>query len=234
MKPAWSRCLRGCSASTWARDSYSSSQTDGREGVLIKKWFWGNYSAETKADTISGSDDFGGYEGLGRGSDNYNRADASGDYASLNAYWRQHDYFAHAGWIDTRERYEYGAWLRAGWQLWHNGGYDGRWAQLYDDRVAYEPLSPLWISMPYYAYGCWDVVSVTAVVGGGSEPYVFQWSNVLWQSADGRWAQVDVGATASLVVTSADGQSAVGYFTNLPDCPGGGGGGGGGYENPIP
>lgn len=208
-----------------SRDAYKSSQTDGREGVLIKKWFWGNYSAENSADTISGTDDFGGYEGLGRGSDNYNRADASGDYASLNAYWWQHDYFAHSGWIDTRERYEHGAWLRAGWQLWQNGGYDGRWAQLYDDRIAYEPISPLWVSMPSYAEGCGASMSVTAMVSGGQAPYVFQWSNVLWQSADGLWAEVGSDQTATLVVASADGQSAVRSFTNWSSCPWGGGGG---------
>ena len=214
-----------------SRDTSSSSLTDGREGLLAKRWFWGGYSAETDADTISGSDDFGGYEGLGRGTDYYSRADASGDYASLNAYWRQHDYFAHSGLIDTRERYESGVWLRAGWHLWQNGGYDGRWAQLYDDRIAYEPVAPLWLSMPSYAQGCGESTYVTAMVGGGLAPYVFQWSNVLWQSADGRWAQVDVGSSASLVVISADGQSASGYFTNLPDCPGDGGGG---IGNPIP
>ena len=214
-----------------SRDTSSSSLTDGREGLLAKRWFWGGYSAETDADTISGSDDFGGYEGLGRGTDYYSRADASGDYASLNAYWRQHDYFAHSGLIDTRERYESGVWLRAGWHLWQNGGYDGRWAQLYDDRIAYEPVAPLWVSMPSYAQGCGESTYVTAMVGGGLAPYVFQWSNVLWQSADGRWAQVDVGSSASLVVISADGQSASGYFTNLPDCPGDGGGG---IGNPIP
>ena len=214
-----------------SRDTSSSSLTDGREGLLAKRWFWGGYSAETDADTISGSDDFGGYEGLGRGTDYYSRADASGDYASLNAYWRQHDYFVHSGLIDTRERYESGVWLRAGWHLWQNGGYDGRWAQLYDDRIAYEPVAPLWVSMPSYAQGCGESTYVTAMVGGGLAPYVFQWSNVLWQSADGRWAQVDVGSSASLVVISADGQSASGYFTNLPDCPGDGGGG---IGNPIP
>jgi hypothetical protein len=128
-----------------SRDSWSSSQTDGRQGTMNKNWLWGGYSAQTNADPNpipSGffDDDFGAYEGLGRGSDNYNRADASGDYASLNTYLRQHEYFAHSGLIDGREHYESGVWLRAGWQLWQNGGYDGRWAQLYDDRVAYEPV----------------------------------------------------------------------------------------------
>jgi hypothetical protein len=211
-----------------SRDTYSSSQTDGREGVPVKKWFWGNYSAETNADTISGSDEFGGYEGYGRGIDYYSRADASGDYASLNSYWWQHDYFAHSGLIDTRQYYESGVWLRAGWQLWQNGGYDGRWAQIFDDRVAYEPVAPLWISMPWYAEGCGESTYVTAMVGGGQAPYVFQWSNVLWQSADGLWAEVASGETATLVVTSADGQSAAGSFTNSASCPSGGGGGWGG------
>jgi hypothetical protein len=216
-----------------SRDTSSSSLTDGREGLLAKRWFWGGYSAETDADTISGSDDFGGYEGLGRGTDYYNRADASGDYASLNTYWRQHDYFAHSGLIDTRERYESGTWLRAGWQMWQNGGYDGRWAQLYDDRVAYEPVSPLWVSMPSFAEGCGEPVYATAMVGGGLAPYAFQWSNVLWQSADGSWAQVGSGETATLSVTSADGQNAVLYFTNSWSCPWDGGGGGwGGGEIP--
>jgi hypothetical protein len=215
-----------------SRDTWSSSQTDGRDGILTKRWFWGGYSAETNADSISGSDDFGGYEGLGRGSDNYSRADASGDYSSLNSYWRQHDYFAHSGFIDTRERYESGYWLRAGWHLWQNGGYDGRWAQLYDDRVAYEPVSPLWVSMPSFAEGCGEPVYATAMVGGGLAPYAFQWSNVLWQSADGSWAQVGSGETATLSVTSADGQNAVLYFTNSWSCPWGGGGGWG--EGPIP
>ena len=117
-----------------SRDSFKSSMTDGREGIPIKSWFWGGYSAETNADTISGSDKFRGYEGLGRGTDYYNRADASLDYASLNAYWRQHDYFAHSGLVDTRDLNESGAWLRAGWHLWQNGGHDGRWAQIFDDR----------------------------------------------------------------------------------------------------
>lgn len=117
-----------------SRDTFKSSMTDGREGIPIKSWFWGAYSAETNADTISGSDKFQGYEGLGRGTDFYNRADASLDYASLNTYWRQHDYFAHSGLLDSRELNESGAWLRAGWHMWQNGGHDGRWEQIFDDR----------------------------------------------------------------------------------------------------
>ena len=213
-----------------SRDTSSSSLTDGREGVPAKKWFWGGYSAERNADTISGSDDFGGYSGAGRGSDFLNRADASGDYASLNAYWRQHDFFVHSGAIDTRTQYESGRWLSSGWQLWQNGGYDGRWAQLYDDRVTSEPVGTLTVMMPTSVRGCGETATVTAQVSGGLPPYSFIWSNVLWQSADGRTAEVESGAIATLVVGSSDGQSATRSFSNLASCPGGGGGGG----NPIP
>lgn len=213
-----------------SRDIASSSQTDGREGVLAKAWFWGGYSAETNADTISGSDKLDGYSGAGRDSYNRNRADASGDYASLGNYWRQHDFLVHSGAIDTREHYESGLWLPGGWQLWQNGGYDGRWAQLYDDRVAYEPVATLTVIMPASVRGCGNTATATAQVSGGLPPYSFAWSNVLWQSADGRSAEVASGTTATVTVSSADGQSATRSFTNLASCPGTGGGGG----NPIP
>lgn len=220
-----------------SRDTWSSSLTDGRQGIMNKNWFWGGYSAQTNSDPNpipSGwfSDDFGAYEGLGRGSDNYNRADASGDYASLTTYLRQHEYFAHSGLIDGREHYESGVWLRAGWHLWQNGGYDGRWEQLFDDRVAYEPVAPLWVSMPSYAEGCGENMYATAMVGGGQAPYAFYWSNVLWQSADGLWAQVASGEAATLVVSSADGQTITNTFINLMSCPSGVGGGWGGGEIP--
>lgn len=204
-----------------SRDTQSSSLTDGREGVLAKAWFWGGYSAETNADTISGSDKLDGYSGAGRDSYNRNRADASGDYASLGAYWRQHDFLVHSGAIDTREHYEAGLWLPAGWQLPQNGGHDGRWAQLYDDRVNADGLA---VTMPASVRGCGQTRTVTAQVSGGSLPYTFTWTNVLSQSADGSSAQVASGATATLVVGSADGQRATRTFQNLVDCrpdPGG-------------
>ncbi|HJU40966.1 MAG TPA: hypothetical protein VJ724_15445 [Tahibacter sp.] len=204
-----------------SRDTSSSSLTDGREGVLAKAWFWGGYSAETNADTFSGSDKLDGYSGAGRDSVNRNRADASGDYASLNAYWRQHDFLVHSGAIDTREHYEAGVWLPAGWHLPQNGGDDGRWAQLYDDRVDVDGLT---VTMPASVRGCGATRGVAATVGGGSPPYTLTWTNVLSQSADGLSAQVASGATATLAVVSADGQNATRTFQNQAGCrpdPGG-------------
>ena len=74
--------------------------TDGREGYLSKRWLFGAYSAELNPESPSGADDFMGFEGLGTDSYGYSRGAASGDYASHNAYWWQHDYFVHSGVIN--------------------------------------------------------------------------------------------------------------------------------------
>jgi hypothetical protein len=127
-----------------SRDTYNSSGTDGREGVIAKSWFWGAYSAEENADDFGlGSDDFGGYDGAGRDSYNRTRAMASGDAGSIGNYWRQHDFFVHSGALDSREHYEAGIWLVGAWYLPQNGGFDGRWAQLFDDRRDYEAPPPV-------------------------------------------------------------------------------------------
>ncbi len=119
---------------TASRDSGRSDLTDGREGILSKRWFYGAYSGEENADEISGSDDFGGYEGLGIDSTGRSRGAASGDYASHNNYWRQHDFFVHTGVVDTADHREAGIWLTGQWYTPENGGFDGRWVQLFDDR----------------------------------------------------------------------------------------------------
>jgi hypothetical protein len=119
---------------TASRDSGASDLTDGREGILSKAWFYGAYSGEENADEISGSDDFGGFEGLGLDSTGRSRGVASGDLASHNVYWRQHDYFVHTGVVETADRREVGTWLTGQWYTAANGGFDGRWVQLFDDR----------------------------------------------------------------------------------------------------
>lgn len=71
---------------------------------------------------------------MGLASAGRSRGAASGDYASHNAYWRQHDYFMHTGVVDTADRREAGTWLIGRWHAPENGGFDGRWVQLFDDR----------------------------------------------------------------------------------------------------
>lgn len=125
-----------------SRDSGKSSLTDGREGVLSKPWFFGAYSAEIDPEYPSGSDDFKGYEGLGLDSYGLSRGAASGYYNSHGAYWWQHDYFVHSGVIDDADTREVGKWLTGAWYTAANGGFDGRWVQLFDDRPGLEPLAP--------------------------------------------------------------------------------------------
>ncbi|ROP40976.1 hypothetical protein [Saccharothrix texasensis] len=117
-----------------SRDDAASDLTDGREGYLSKAWFFGAYSAELDEDTPSGSDDFGGFAGTGLDSSGRSRGAVSGDPASHGAYWRQHEYFVHSGGIDDSTSREVGVWLPPGWQLAANGGFDGRWQPLFDDR----------------------------------------------------------------------------------------------------
>lgn len=124
---------------TQSRDIGRSDLTDGREGILSKKWFYGAYSAELNPENPSGSDDFKGFEGLGLDSYGYSRGAASGYYNSHNAFWWQHDFFVHSGVINSDNTREEGMWLRGAWYTAANGGFDGRWVQLFDDRPGYEP-----------------------------------------------------------------------------------------------
>jgi hypothetical protein len=118
---------------TASRDAGKSDLTDGRDGIPSKNWLYGAYSGEENADTISGSDDLGGYEGVGLDSRGRTRGAASGDLASHGTYWRQHDFFVHTGVVDTAEHRESGTWLPGQWYTAANGGFDGRWTQLFAD-----------------------------------------------------------------------------------------------------
>src|SRR6185436_9197435 len=126
-----------------SRDSGSSSLTDGRDGYPDKDWLFGAYSAELNADCPSGSDDFPAYSGSGVDSYGRSRGAASGYYNSHGAYWWQHDFFAHSGGINTSSSAEAGMWLVGAWYTAANGGFDGRWVQLFDDRPGQEPIDPL-------------------------------------------------------------------------------------------
>lgn len=119
---------------TRSRDVGASDLTDGRNGIPSKNWFFGAYSAEQDEDFPSGSDDFKAYEGQGTDSFGRTRGMASGRLDSHGAYWWQHDFFVHSGGMDSAETREAGKWLVGAWYTPENGGFDGRWVQLFDDR----------------------------------------------------------------------------------------------------
>lgn len=120
---------------TKSRDIGKSDLTDGREGIPDKGWLYGAYSAEQDEDFPSGSDDFKAYEGLGTDSQGLSRGAASGYYNSHGAYWWQHDFFVHSGAMVDADTREAGIWLQGAWYTPENGGFDGRWVQLFDDRL---------------------------------------------------------------------------------------------------
>jgi hypothetical protein len=195
---------------TQSRDSGKSDLTDGREGILSKRWFYGAYSAELNPENPSGSDNFGGFEGLGLDSYGYSRGAASGYYNSHNAFWWQHDFFVHSGVINSVDTREEGMWLRGAWYTAANGGFDGRWVQLFDDRAGQEPSSPLSLTMTFPTSSCREVFPVTAKATGGQSPYTFTWTNATPASppdAPNNTGYVDAYVQASVTVRSADGQT---------------------------
>jgi hypothetical protein len=114
---------------------------DDRSGYITKKWLYGTYELNADASDSGGggSELFhdNSYANTVRDSRGQTRASASGDYNSTNAYWWQHDYFVHSGSVDSTDGVESGFWLPGQWYLASNGGFDGRWVQLFDDRPGY-------------------------------------------------------------------------------------------------
>jgi len=125
-----------------SRDNGASDLTDGREGLIHKGWLYGSYSAEADEDIEGSSDNFPAYGGTGTDSSGWTRQMASGRYDSPNSYWWQHDFMVHDGTVDTGDSTENGQWLRGAWYTAANGGFDGRWVQLFDDRPGLEAAIP--------------------------------------------------------------------------------------------
>jgi hypothetical protein len=122
----------------WSRDIGKSGDVGTDSSLLAKKQIWGGYSAEINSEFPWSGDDFGGFEGLGYDSYGRTRGAASGYYDSHNAYWWQHDFFVHSGGITSDQtHHEAGMWLPGAWYTAANGGFDGRWVQLFDDRLDY-------------------------------------------------------------------------------------------------
>lgn len=125
-----------------SRDNGASDLTDGREGLIHKEWLYGAYSAEADEDREGTSEHYPAYEGTGVDSTGWTRQMASARYDSPNSYWWQHDFFVHDGTVNTSASTENGQWLRGAWYTAANGGFDGRWVQLFDDRPGLEPTMP--------------------------------------------------------------------------------------------
>jgi hypothetical protein len=139
-----------------SRDSGSSDLTDGRDGYPDKGWLFGSYSAELNRDCLGGADGFPAYEGTGIDSYGRSRGAASGYLNSHNAYWWQHDFFAHSGVINSSTSAEGGMWLVGPWYTAASGGFDGRWVQLFDDRPGQEPIDPLSVTATFTSVATQD------------------------------------------------------------------------------
>nr|BDT37574.1 hypothetical protein MFMH1_72430 [Myxococcus sp. MH1] len=115
---------------------------DDREGYIAKKWFVGTYEMNDSASDFGGggSNAFhdNAYASTAVDSRGQTRASASGYTTSPSSFWWQHDYFVHAGFTDSTDGVEQGFWLPGAWYLPANGGFDGRWVQLFDDRPGLE------------------------------------------------------------------------------------------------
>ena len=156
------------------------------------------------------------------------RGAASGYLNSHNSFWWQHDFFVHSGVITSDQTYvEAGIWLPGAWYTAANGGFDGRWVQLFDDRAGQETFSLLELSVTHPAFRCGDAFEVVARATGGLSPYTFTWSNATPLSppyAPTNYATMTAGQ-GSVTVQSADGQMRT-YSIRVPiKCTGGGGGG---------
>ena len=124
-------------------DTRDIENEDEREGYPEKKWFFGTYELNAKASDSggggSGAFHDNAWAGTGVDSRGQTRTSASGYASSASTWWWQHDYFVHTGTVDSTDGIEAGFWLPGSWYLAANGGFDGRWVQLFDDRPGAEP-----------------------------------------------------------------------------------------------
>jgi hypothetical protein len=193
---------------------------------MSKEAFTGSYSAELNSEFPYSGDEFDAFQGLGVDDFGRSRGAASGYFNSHNSFWWQHDFFAHSGTITSSvSHYEGGTWLPGAWYTAANGGFDGRWVQLFDDRPGVEPFTLLTLSMVFPTNRCSEMFSVTAKASGGQSPYNFVWTAATPTSppyAPNNTADVFANRLATVTVTSADGQTRSQSFKLSTSCSGGG------------
>lgn len=127
--PASSSC--GGTAVTFHRNSLDiEDPSDGAQGYPHKHWFWGAYLQNGEGESGPAFDGTPFYDPV-TGAPKVRQCTGG-----LGQFWCQHDYFAHSGPVGSTSNgkwYEHGKWLAPGWNLATNGGFDGRWTQLFDD-----------------------------------------------------------------------------------------------------
>ena len=227
---------------TYVTHSIDLEGQDDRNGYPSKSWFWGTHGLYKNAcdnwngapligSSLCGTDEaFEAEAKAGTAKDNlgYTRWSANDDPlpASTNR-WYQHDYYVHDGSTsDNRYGIDSGRWLRGAWYTAANGGFDGRWVQLFDDRVNDVPTEPLSMSLSVPSTGCLGHSNAIARMTGGTPPYHVTWvvdgtssvSNVSSSSS----RMLFNGQRGTVTARSADGQTKSRSFSVSGSCGGGG------------
>ena len=214
---------------------------DGRSGYPNKKWFWGvhdayedacdNWNLGLSRGPFCKDDDYfkdDAFAGNYYGRDKYGRTrDAANDTTTSThgRYWYQHDYFVHDGRLNGSSRGEPGHWLTGAWYTAANGGFDGRWVQLFDDRPNHVPVGALSMTLSVPSTGCLGHSNAYARGTGGATPYTVTWvvnghRSVSTTNGTSYRALLN-GQRGTVTIRSADGQSQTRSFSVSGSCEGG-------------
>jgi hypothetical protein len=200
-------------------DVEGASIDGSREGYPDKSWWWGCYAQHGSADIMGG----GGFcadmlNGTHEDSRGRTRLTAAGPGSSPGIY-SQHDYFVHARELfapgNPSSISHPGYFLVGDWHKPANGGFDGRYVQLFDDRRPLRvTLEMPWnfCSTDYYPMNVNDGFLTTVQVSGAKSPYTLTWTiaGSTWYSTyptGGYFEYVPYGTEASVTVNAANGES---------------------------
>jgi hypothetical protein len=123
-----------------AKDITMDPDFDNKRGIPVKTWFWGAYDFDKSSGSLMGDAlAWGGPNGAtGTRVDVNGCTDCYGNSYEYDDYFYQHDYYAHDGPTGIS-----GEWLPVGWHTPEQGGFDGRWVQLFDDSYTVYLEEPL-------------------------------------------------------------------------------------------